>query len=162
MWREKMMWRCVKRTFASNLYPKVLSLATGERERSLRTRLLCEQFFFRRSSRRSAGQESWARNGMAEREMKRGLLPSFSSAVQWLFSRSRWRYYPHSPLLKIVTHSKIYKEMYGITHTCQDVYLDEFLGKYWRVLVYCSPDKRQTRGFCKLVVLFMAQWGFCW
>lgn len=100
-----------------------------------------------RLSRTGEGAESemaWPRG-----EMKRGLLPSFSSAVQWLFSRSRSRYYPHSPLLKIVTHSKIYKEMHGFTHTCQDVYLDEFLGKYWRLLVYCSPNKRQTRGFCE-------------
>lgn len=39
--------------------------------------------------------------------------------------------------------------MYGFTHNCQEFYLDEFLGKYWRFLVYCSPDKRQTRGFCE-------------
>ena len=39
--------------------------------------------------------------------------------------------------------------MYGFTHTCQDVYLDEFLGKYWRFLVYCSPEKGQTKEFCE-------------
>ena len=39
--------------------------------------------------------------------------------------------------------------MHGITHTCQDVYLDEFLDKYWRFLVYCLPEKGQTKGFCE-------------
>ena len=28
--------------------------------------------------------------------------------------------------------------------------MDEFLGKYWKFHVYCSPEKGQTKGFCEV------------